>query len=96
MNEYDYPNTDGQLNLFILDTGDAGHGNTEFTKRKRLIGSKFQVMLPLDCVFGFLTYVRVALSNIFITLELHRNFLFENDMVYFLVTPELIIIIELH
>ena len=35
-------------------------------------------MLPLDCVFSFLTYVRVALSNIFITLELHRNFLSEN------------------
>ena len=37
MNEYDYPNTDkftGQLNLFIPDTGDGGHGNTEFTKRK--------------------------------------------------------------
>ena len=33
MNEYDYPNTDGQLNLFIPDTGDGGHGNaTEFTK----------------------------------------------------------------
>ena len=35
-------------------------------------------MLPLDCVFCFLTYIRVALSNIFITLELHRNFLSEN------------------
>ena len=34
-------------------------------------------MLLLDCVFGFLTYVRVALSNIFITLELHRNFFSE-------------------
>ena len=32
MNEYDYPNTDDQLNLFIPDTGDGGHGNTEFTK----------------------------------------------------------------
>ena len=55
MNEYDYPNTDGQLNIFIPDTGDGGHGNanSEFTKRKQLIGSKFQVMLPLDCVFGF-------------------------------------------
>ena len=79
MNEYDYPNTDGQLNLFIPDTGDGGHGNTEFTKRKQqLIGSKFQVMLPHDCVFVFLTYARVALSNMFITLELHRNFLSEN------------------
>ena len=58
--------------------------------------SKFQVMLLLDCVFGFLTYIRVALSNIFITLELHRNFLSKMlDMVYSLVTPELIIIIEL-
>ena len=43
MNEYDYPNTDGQLNLFIPDTGDGGHGNanSEFTKRKQLIVSKF-------------------------------------------------------
>ena len=78
MNEYDYINKDGQLNLFIPDTGDGGHGNSEFTKRKQLIGSKFQVMLPLDCVFGFLTYVRVALLNTIITLELHRNFLSEN------------------
>ena len=77
LNEYDYTDTDGQLNLFVPDSGDGAHGNTEFTKRK-LIGSKFQVMLPLDCVFGFFTYVRVALSNIFITLELHRNFLSEN------------------
>ena len=46
--------------------------------QKQLIGWKFQVMLPLDCVFVFLTYVRVALSNIFITLEIHRNFVSEN------------------
>ena len=80
MNEYNYPNTDGQINLFIPDTGDGGHGNDnpEFTKRKQLIGSKFQVMLPLDCVFGFFTYERVALSNLFIRLELHRNFISEN------------------
>ena len=41
MNEYDCPNTDGQSNLFIPDTGDSGHGNanSEFTKRKQLIGS---------------------------------------------------------
>ena len=73
MNQYDYTNTDGQLNLFVPDSGDGGQGNAnpEFTKRKQLIGSKFQVMLPLDCVFGFFTYVRVALANIFITLELH-------------------------
>ena len=46
MNEYDYPNTDDQINLFIHDTGylidlskdrtlniytgDGGHGNSEF------------------------------------------------------------------
>ena len=80
MNEYNYPNTDGQLNLFIPDDGDGGHGNgnPEFAKRKALIGNRFQVMLPLDCVFGFFTYVRVALSNIFLTLELQRNFLSEN------------------
>ena len=35
-------------------------------------------MLPLDCVFGFFTHVRVALSNLFIQLELHRNFISEN------------------
>ena len=63
MNEYDYPNTDGQLNLFIPNTGDGGHGNSEFTKRKQLIGSTFQVMLPLDCVFDFFNYVRVAFSK---------------------------------
>ena len=34
MNEYDYTNTDGQLNLIVPDTGDDGHGNNEFTKRK--------------------------------------------------------------
>ena len=81
MNEYDYPNTEGQSNLFIPDTGDGAHGNNnpEFVKRKTLIGNKFQVMLPLDCVFGFFAYVRVALSNILLTLELHRNFISENS-----------------
>ena len=77
MNEYNYPNTDGQLNLFIPDDGDGGHGNNnpEFIKRKTLIGNSFQVMLPLDCVFGFFTCVRVALSNIFLSLELQRDFI---------------------
>ena len=42
MNEYDYPNTDGQLNLFIPDTGDGGHGNTEFTKKKTV--HRFKVL----------------------------------------------------
>ena len=69
MNEYDYLNTGDQLNSFVADTVDGGHGNTEFGKRKQLIGSNFQVMLPLDCAFGFFTYVRVPLSNIFITLK---------------------------
>ena len=27
MNEYNYPYTDGQINLFIPDSGDGGHGN---------------------------------------------------------------------
>ena len=34
MNEYDYTNTDGQLNLFVPDIGDDAHGNTESIKRK--------------------------------------------------------------
>ena len=54
MNEYYYPNTDGQINLIISDTGDGDHGNTEFIKRKQLIGSKFQVVIPLDCVHLYL------------------------------------------
>ena len=74
-------NTEGQLNLFIPDTGDGSYGNdnSKFAKRKTLIGNKFQVMLPLDCVFGFFAFVRVALSNILLTLELHRNFISENS-----------------
>ena len=97
MNEYNYPNTDGQINLFIPDTGKGGYesDNSEFAKRKKLIGSKFQVMLPLDCVFGFFTYVRVALSNLFIRLELHRNFISENATKnYSSVIQQLIIVIE--
>ena len=81
MNEYNYRNTDGQLNLFIPDDGDGGHGNDnpEFAKRKTLIGNSFQVMLPLDCVFGFFTCVRVALSNIFLSLQLQRDFISEES-----------------
>ena len=45
MNEYDYTNTGGQLNLFVPDTGDGDHGNSEFKKRKQFIGSKFQVIV---------------------------------------------------
>ena len=80
MNEYNYLYTDGQINLFIPDSDDGGHGNdnSQFAIRKQIIGSKFQVMLPLDCVFHFFTYVRVALSNLFIQLELHRNFISNN------------------
>lgn len=74
MYDYNYPNTDGQLNLFIPDTGSGDHTNTEYLKRKAIIGKKFQVMLPLDVVFGFLTYVRVSMSNILLTLELQRDF----------------------
>ena len=46
-------------------------------------------MLPLDCVFGFFTYVRVALSNIFITLEISENarhgLFFGNPADYYLI-----------
>ena len=37
MNEYNYPYTDGQINLFIPDSGDGGHGNdnSHFAMRKK-------------------------------------------------------------
>ena len=52
-------------------------------------------MLPLDCVFGFFTYVRVALSNLFIRLELFRNFMSVNaTKIYSLVIRKRIVVIE--
>ena len=35
MNEYNYPNTNGQTNLFIPDTGDDVHGNDNPKFRKK-------------------------------------------------------------
>ena len=44
INEYYYPNTDGQLNLFISDTGDGGHenANSEFTKENNSKDQSFK------------------------------------------------------
>ena len=78
MNEYDYPNTDGQLKLFVPDTGDVGHGNDDPEFKKRKTTHRFKVILPLDYVFGFFSTKRVSLSTIYLVLELHRNFMSEN------------------
>ena len=77
MRDYNYPNTDGQLSFFIPDTGKGDHTNSEFLKRKNILGTKFQVQIQLNTQLGFLAYVRVVMAHTQLTLRIQRNFMSE-------------------
>ena len=75
MCDYNYVNGHGQLNVFLPDTGDGNHENSEFIKRKDICSNgQFQVMIAIEPVFGFCQYVRASLGNTLLTLSLNRNF----------------------
>ena len=82
MRDNTYPDSEGQLNLFVPDTTvDFTSTATQITNvgyliRTRILpnGVNFQIFIPLDTVFGFFTYVRSSLSNLNFTLELVRDF----------------------
>lgn len=70
----DYTNSYGQLHMFIPDTGKGDKTNTEYLKRKSIVGATFQGSFPLSNVFGFLKYVRYSMNNLDFTITFTRKF----------------------
>ena len=71
----DYVQGRGQLNMFIPDTGKGDEANTEYIKRKNIVGiNGFQGSYPLSNVSGFLNLVRYSMNNLDFTVTFTRKF----------------------